>query len=229
VQYRILIVEDEESIREGLRENLEMEGYEVSVACDGEEALSKTDEFKPDLILLDVMMPKGSGFEVCRVLRKKYPNLVIVMLTAKDAENDMLTGFSCGADDYITKPFSLLELLARIKAFTRKIGLQSDTVRAFVGDSIEFQGIKLDFKKYEAEKNGVSLKLNPREFQILKMFCKRRGEVVPREELIQHIDSNTNSRTLDNYIVKLRQKIEDDPEKPRLILSVRGMGYKLDV
>jgi len=229
VQHRILVVEDEESIREGLRENLEMEGYEVSIACDGEEALSKTDDFKPDLVLLDVMMPKGSGFEVCRVLRKKYPNLVIMMLTAKDAENDMLTGFSCGADDYMTKPFSLLELLARIKAFTRKIGLNQNFSRAFVDDIVEFQSIKLDFKKYEAEKNGVSLKLNPREFQILKMFCKRRGEVIPREELIQNIDSNSNSRTLDNYIVKLRQKIEDDPEKPRLILSVRGMGYKLDV
>ena len=229
MQCKILVVEDEESIREGLRECLEMEGYEVSIACDGEEALSKTDEFNPDLILLDVMMPKKNGFEVCRILRKKYPNLVIVMLTAKDAENDMLTGFSYGADDYITKPFSTLELLARVKAFIRKLDLQKDSSRAFMGDKVEFHGIKLDFKKYEAEKNGIALKLNTRELQILRMFCKRRGEVIPREELIQHIDSNTNSRTLDNYIVKLRQKIEEDPEKPRFILSVRGMGYKLDV
>ncbi|MCL1967455.1 MAG: response regulator transcription factor [Fibromonadales bacterium] len=228
MRYKVLVAEDEESIREGLRECLEMEDYEVSTACDGEEALSKTDGFKPDLILLDVMMPKSSGFEVCRILRKKYPNLVIIMLTAKDAENDMLTGFSYGADDYITKPFSTLELLARIKAFLRKLSLQNDSSRAF-GDIVEFHGIKLDFKKYEAEKDGVSLKLNPREFQILKEFCKRRGEVIPREELIQHIDSNSNSRTLDNYMVKLRQKIEEDPEKPRLILSVRGMGYKLDI
>ena len=228
MQYKILVAEDEESIREGLRENLEMEDYKVSVACDGEEALSKADEFKPDLILLDVMMPKSSGFEVCRVLRKKYPNLIIVMLTAKDAENDMLTGFSYGADDYMIKPFSTLELLARIKAFIRKLSLQKDS-SAFTGDVVEFQGIKLDFKKYEAEKNGMPLKLNPREFQILREFCRRRGEVIPREELIQHIDSNSNSRTLDNYIVKLRQKVEADPEKPRLILSVRGMGYKLDV
>ena len=229
MRYKILVVEDEESIRDGLRENLEMDDYEVSIACDGEEALSKTDEFKPDLVLLDAMMPKKDGFEVCRILRKKYPNLVIVMLTAKDAENDMLTGFSCGADDYMTKPFSTLELLARVKAFIRKLDLQNDSAKTFMGDIVEFQGIKLDFKKYESEKDGVSLKLNPREFQILKMFCKRRGEVIPREELIQYIDSNANSRTLDNYIVKLRQKIEEDPEKPRLILSVRGMGYKLDV
>jgi len=229
VQYKILVAEDEESIREGLRECLEMEDYEISIACDGEEALSKADEFKPDIILLDVMMPKSSGFEVCRILRKKYPDLVIVMLTAKDAESDMLTGFSYGADDYITKPFSTLELLARIKAFIRKLDLQKDSSKDFIDDIVEFGCIKLDFKKYEAEKNGVPLKLNPRELQILKMFCKRRGEVIPREELIQHIDSNTNSRTLDNYIVKLRQKIEEDPEKPRLIIAVRGTGYKLDV
>jgi len=205
VRYKILVAEDEESIREGLRENLEMEDYEVSVASDGDEALAKADEFKPDILLLDVMMPKSSGFEVCRVLRKKYPNLVIMMLTAKDSENDMLTGFSYGADDYITKPFSTLELLARIKAFIRKLNLQSDSSRAFTSDIVEFSNIKLDFKKYEAEKNGAPLKLNPREFQILKEFCRRKGEVIPREELIQHIDSNSNSRTLDNYIVKLRQ------------------------
>jgi len=119
-------------------------------------------------------------------------------------------------------------LLARIKAFIRKLNLQSDSSRAFTSDIVEFSNIKLDFKKYEAEKNGAPLKLNPREFQILREFCRRKGEVIPREELIQHIDSNSNSRTLDNYIVKLRQKIEADPEKPRLILSVRGMGYKLD-
>jgi two-component system response regulator VicR len=229
VQYKILVVEDEESIREGLQECLEMEDYEISTACDGEEALLKVEEFKPDLVLLDVMMPKRNGFEVCRILRKKYPNLVIVMLTAKEEESSKVMGLEIGADDYITKPFSTLELLARIKAFIRKLDLQKGSSRAFMGDTVEFHGIKLNFKKYEAEKNGVPLKLNPRELQILRMFCKRRGEVILREELIQHIDSNTNSRTLDNYIVKLRQKIEEDPEKPRLILSVRGMGYKLDV
>jgi len=229
VQYKILVAEDEESIREGLRENLEMEDYEVFLACDGEEALAKADEFKPDLVLLDVMMPKKNGFDVCRFLRKKYPKLVIVILTAKAEESSKVMGLDIGADDYITKPFSTLELLARIKAFIRKLDLQNEASKAFMGDIVEFQGIKLDFKKYEAEKDGVSLKLNPREFQILKMFCRRNGEVIPREELIQHIGSNTNSRTLDNYIVKLRQKIEADPEKPRLILSVRGMGYKLEV
>jgi len=229
VRYKILVVEDEESIREGLRECLEMEYYEVSVACDGEEALLKVDEFKPDLVLLDVMMPKKNGFDVCRVLRKKYPNLVIVMLTAKEEESSKVMGLDIGADDYITKPFSTLELLARIKAFFRKLDLQKDSSRSLIGDTVVFHGIKLDFKKYEAAKNGVPLKLNPREFQILRMFCKRKGEVILREDLIQHINSHTDSRTLDNYIVKLRKKIEEDPEKPRLILSIRGMGYKLDV
>jgi len=229
VQYQILVVEDEEAIREGLQECLEMEGYEVFLACDGEEALQKVEELRPDLVLLDVMLPKKNGYDVCRILRKKNPGLIIVMLTAKEEESSKVMALEIGADDYITKPFSTLELLARIKAFFRKLDLQRNASKTLAGDLVEFHGIKLDFKKYEAEKNGVLLKLNPREFQILKLFCKRAGEVIVREDLIQHIDSETNSRTLDNYIVKLRQKIEDDPEKPRLILSIRGIGYKLDV
>jgi DNA-binding response OmpR family regulator len=229
MQYRILVVEDEESIRLGLQECLEMEDYEVSIASDGEEAFLKADEFKPDLVLLDVMMPKKNGFDVCRILRKRYPNLVIIMLTAKEEESSKVMGLDIGADDYITKPFSTLELLARIKAFLRKLDMQNDSSRVFRGDIVEFHGIKVNFKKYEAEKNGVSLRLNPREIQLLRLFCRRKGEVILREELIQFINSNTNSRTIDNYIVKLRHKIEDDPEKPRLILSIRGMGYKLDL
>jgi len=229
VSYKILVVEDEESIREGLRECLEMEDYEVFLACDGEEALLKAEESRPDLVLLDVMMPKKNGFDVCRILRKRNPSLIIVMLTAKEEESSKVMALEIGADDYITKPFSTLELLARVKAFFRKLDLQKSSSKGFVGDLVEFHGIKLDFKKYEAEKNGEALKLNPREFQIMRMFCKRAGEVIVREDLIKHIDSNTNSRTLDNYIVKLRQKIEDDPERPRLILAVRGIGYKLDV
>ena len=229
MQYKILVVEDEESIREGLRECLEMEDYEISIACDGEEALSKADEFKPDLVLLDVMMPKRNGFDVCRILRKKYPNLVIVMLTAKEEESSKVMGLDIGADDYMTKPFSTLELLARIKAFIRKLDLQKNSSETFMGDTVEFRGIKLNFKKYEAEKNGIPLKLNPRQFGLLRLFCKRRGEVLHREELVQYINSSTESRTIDNYIVKLRKKIEDNPERPTFILSVRGMGYKFDV
>ena len=227
MQYKILIVEDEEFIRSGLQECLEMEDYAIAVAVDGEDALLKADEFMPHLVLLDVMMPKKNGFDVCRILRKKYPNLVIIMLTAKGEESSKVMGLNIGADDYITKPFSTLELLARVNAFFRKLAAQMCAL-AFAEEVAEFSGIKLDFKKYEAEKNGKTLDLNAREFQILNLFCKRRGEVIYREELVQLIDSTSNSRTIDNYIVKLRQKIEDDPENPKLILSIRGMGYKLD-
>jgi len=227
MQYKILVVEDEEFIRNGLQECLEMEDYEVALAGDGEEALLKADAFMPHLVLLDVMMPKKNGFDVCRILRKKYPSLVIIMLTAKGEESSKVMGLNIGADDYVTKPFSTLELLARVNAFFRKLAVQM-SVPAFVSETAEFRGIKLDFKKYEASKNDVPLDLNVREFQILSLFCKKRGEVVLREEFAQLIESNSSSRTIDNYIVKLRQKIEDDPENPKLILSIRGMGYKLD-
>jgi len=227
MQYKILVVEDEEFIRSGLQECLEMEDYEVAVAGDGEEALLKADDFLPHLVLLDVMMPKKNGFDVCRILRKKYPSMVIIMLTAKGEESSKVMGLNIGADDYVTKPFSTLELLARVNAFFRKLAVQTETP-AFVSETAEFCGIKLDFKKYEASKNDVPLDLNVREFQILNLFCKKRGEVILREEFVQLIDSSSNSRTIDNYIVKLRQKIEDDPENPKLILSIRGMGYKLD-
>jgi len=227
MQYKILVVEDEEFIRSGLQECLEMEDYEVVVAGDGEEALLKADDFLPHLVLLDVMMPKKNGFDVCRILRKKYPNLVIIMLTAKGEESSKVMGLNIGADDYVTKPFSTLELLARVNAFFRKLAIKTETP-AFASETAEFCGIKLDFKKYEASKNDLPLDLNVREFQILNLFCKKRGEVILREEFVQLIDSSSNSRTIDNYIVKLRQKIEDDPENPKLILSIRGMGYKLD-
>jgi len=227
MQYKILVVEDEEFIRSGLQECLEMEDYEVAVAGDGEEALLKADEFMPHLVLLDVMMPKKNGFDVCRILRKKYPNLVIIMLTAKGEEASKVMGLNIGADDYVTKPFSTLELLARVNAFFRKLAIQMESP-SFTLETTEFCGIKLDFKRYESSKNDMPLDLNVREFQILNLFCKRRGEVILREEFVQCIDSSSNSRTIDNYIVKLRQKIEDDPENPKLILSIRGMGYKLD-
>ncbi|MDR0515974.1 MAG: response regulator transcription factor [Fibromonadaceae bacterium] len=228
MQYKVLIVEDEEFIRSGLRECLEMEDYAIETAEDGEEALQKVDAFLPNMVLLDVMMPKKNGFDVCRILRKKYPSLVIIMLTAKGEEASKVMGLNIGADDYVTKPFSTLELLARVNAFFRRLAI-TESPLAFDTETAEFSGIKLFFKKYEASKNGTMIDLNAREFQILNLFWKRRGEVISREDLMHLIDSSSNSRTIDNYMVKLRQKIEDDPENPKLILSIRGMGYKLDV
>ena len=230
---KILIVEDEEIIRLGLRDNFELENYQVETAEDGEEAIRKADEMHPDLVILDLMIPKKSGFEVCRYLRKKHPNIFIIMLTAKTEEASKVTGLEMGADDYVTKPFSILELLARVKAFLRRAP-QPGTHPVEVPDVVEFHGIRLDFRKFEATRNGQELELSTREFQLLRYFWQRRGEVVLREEILQEIwgytaDNMPTTRTIDNHIVKLRQKLEDDPAEPKLILSIRGAGYKFDV
>jgi two-component system alkaline phosphatase synthesis response regulator PhoP len=226
---KILIVEDEDVIRLGLQDNFEMEDYQVLTAIDGEDGIAKADTFNPDLVILDLMLPKKSGYEVCRYLRKKHPAIFIIMLTAKTEEASKVAGLEMGADDYVTKPFSILELLARVKAFLRRTDSPSQEE-----DEIEFMGIKLNFKTFNASKFGESLDLNTREFQILKYFWDRKGEVIMREDLLQDIwgytaDNMPTTRTIDNHIVKLRQKLENDPANPNLILSVRGAGYKFNV
>lgn len=238
MQSKILIVEDEEIIRIGLQDNFELENYVVETAADGEEAIAKADSFLPDLVILDLMIPKKSGFEVCRVIRKKHPGTFIIMLTAKTEETSKVAGLEMGADDYVTKPFSILELLARVKAFLRRKetlpgaaenpGAATDTA-----DVADFQGIHLDFKKYEATKNGTPLEMSAREFQILKYFWGKRGEVILREDLLRDIwgyttENMPSTRTIDNHIVNLRKKLEDDQTNPRIILSIRGAGYKFD-
>ncbi len=234
MQYKILIVEDEEIIRLGLQDNFELENYEVETACDGEEAIAKADSFEPHLVLLDLMIPKKSGFEVCRVIRKKHPGCFIIMLTAKTEETSKVAGLEMGADDYVTKPFSILELLARVKAFLRRADTTPQVEAAPVSqDSIDFADIHLDFKKYEATKGGEPLEMSSREFQILKYFWQHRGEVVLREDLLQDIwgytpDNMPSTRTIDNHIVNLRKKLEEDQANPKIILSIRGAGYKFD-
>ena len=234
MQYKILIVEDEEIIRLGLQDNFELENYIVETACDGEEAIVKADSFEPHLVLLDLMIPKKSGFEVCRVIRKKHPGTFIIMLTAKTEETSKVAGLEMGADDYVTKPFSILELLARVKAFLRRAETsEKKEVTVTSQDSIDFADIHLDFKKYEATKGGEPLEMSAREFQILKYFWMHRGEVVLREDLLQDIwgytpDNMPSTRTIDNHIVNLRKKLEDDQANPKIILSIRGAGYKFD-
>ena len=234
MQHKILIVEDEEIIRLGLQDNFELENYIVETAADGEEAIAKADSFQPHLVILDLMIPKKSGFEVCRVIRKKHPECFIIMLTAKTEETSKVAGLEMGADDYVTKPFSILELLARVKAFLRRADTASKaTETAATQDSIDFSGIHLDFKKYEATKNGETLEMSAREFQILKYFWQHRGEVVLREDLLQDIwgytpDNMPSTRTIDNHIVNLRKKLEDDQANPKIILAIRGAGYKFD-
>lgn len=232
---RILIVEDEEIIRLGLKDNFELENYEVETAEDGEDALRKADEFKPDLVILDLMLPKKSGFEVCRVIRKKHPNAFIIMLTAKTEETSKVAGLEMGADDYVTKPFSILELLARVKAFLRRAQTAAPAMPAHHEgvETVAFADIKLDFRKYEATKAGEPLDLSAREFQLLRYFWQRRGDVILREDLLQEIwgytpENMPTTRTIDNHIVKVRQKLEDDPANPKIILSIRGAGYKFD-
>jgi DNA-binding response OmpR family regulator len=226
--HRILIVEDEETIREGLVDLLEIEGYSVEVAGDGLEAMEKIKVFKPQLVILDLMLPKSSGFEVCRYIRKSWPETFVLMLTAKNEEMSKIAGLEMGADDYVTKPFSVSELMARVKGMLRRLGQDKP-----VAESLQFGDIRLDFKRYEGWRGSTPLDLSAKEYQILRYLSQRKGEVVTREDLLQVIwgyshDNMPTTRTVDNQIVKLRQKLEPDAQNPTYILSVRGVGYKFD-
>jgi DNA-binding response OmpR family regulator len=228
--HRILIVEDEDSIREGLMDLLEIEGYETAAVADGEAALEKARQWKPHLVLLDLMLPKSSGFEVCRHLRKHHPDIFVIMLTAKNEEMSKIAGLEMGADDYITKPFSVSELLARVKTRLRRRG---ETQAGSGPDTLEFGDTRVDFRRYEALRAGRQMELSAKEFQILRYLATRAGEVVAREDLLQAIwgytpDNMPTTRTVDNQILKLRQKLEQDAAHPVWIKSVRGAGYKFD-
>ena len=230
--HRILIVEDEEAIRVGLVDLLEIEGYDIDVAVDGEQAMEKVRQRQPDLVILDLMLPKASGYDVCRYIRKTYPQIFIMMLTAKTEEINKIQGLEMGADDYVTKPFSVFELMARIKSMLRRIAHEKSPASA-APDVLEFDDVRIDFRKYEAFKAGAPMELSAKEFQIMKYLSTRKGEVVTREDLLQaiwgySIENMPTTRTVDNQIVKLRQKIEKDTENPVVIKSVRGVGYKFD-
>jgi len=221
---RILIVEDEEQMRLGLRDNLEYEDYQVDMAADGEEGLQKIFDNEYDLILLDVMLPKKSGFDICREARAKNIKTPILMLTAKGEEIDKVLGLELGADDYITKPFSLRELLARIKAILRRYNL-SET-----GSRVDQYGkLSVNFDTYEAYENGEAITMSHREFEVLRFLSNHKNETVERDTLLSEIwgyDNMTTTRTVDNFILKLRQKLEMDPAHPKHILTVHGIGYK---
>lgn len=231
--HRILIVEDEEAIRLGLVDTLEIEGFEIAVAVDGEQGMEQVRRFRPHLVILDLMLPKVSGYDVCRFIRKEFPQTFILMLTAKNEEINKIQGLEMGADDYVTKPFSVFELMARIKSILRRVSLDTAAAPAGGSDLLEFDDVRVDFKKYEALRAGKPMELSAKEFQILKYLSQRRGEVVTREDLLQAIwgysaDNMPTTRTVDNQIVKLRQKVEADVANPMVIRSVRGVGYKFD-
>lgn len=221
---KILIIEDEKDMVAGLKFNLEARDYEVIVAYDGETGYQKAIDEKPDLVLLDIMLPKLNGYEVCKRLKKALPELPIIMLTAKSQEAEIVTGLELGADDYITKPFSVLELLARIKAVLRRGNSESTNPEVY-----RFGELEIDLKNYIANKNGETIKLSPREFEILKYFISRRGEIITRDDLLSNIwgyETFPYTRTIDAHIAKLRQKIEEKPNEPKLIITVHGIGYK---
>lgn len=222
---KILIIEDEHDMVEGLKFNLEARNYIVITSYDGETGCRKALAEKPDLVLLDLMLPKLNGYEVCKVLKKEIPGLPVIMLTAKSQEAEIVTGLELGADDYITKPFSVLELMARINALFRRMA-------SGIGPQEEYRfgDLEVNIKKYTAKKKGRSIKLSPREYEILRFFTERQGEIVTREELLKQIwgyDSYPDTRTVDAHIAKLRHKIEENPVEPKLIVTVHGMGYKL--
>ena len=226
--YKILIVEDEPNIRMGLTDNLQFEGYTVDIAEDGEMGLKMILKGRYDLVILDVMMPKMSGFDICRTVRSKNIQVPIVLLTAKGEEIDKVLGLELGADDYITKPFSLRELLARIKAILRRSN--ADTPGKDQGAEVVLGRLRINFSTYSAKINGQNAKMSHKEFEILKFLLAHKNETVSRNELLEKIwgyEEQPTTRTVDNFILKLRQKIEENPNHPAIILTAHGIGYKL--
>jgi DNA-binding response OmpR family regulator len=223
---RILVIEDEPQMLLGLRDNLELEGYEVQTAADGDEGLAKAASFNPDLVILDVMLPKKNGFDVCRELRGRSSSLPIVMLTARSAETDKVLGLELGADDYVTKPFSITELLARVRAVLRRAGTQKQTPSA---DLVRIGDIEIDFKLHQARRGKNRIEFTAREFDLLRYFVQHTGQVVTREQILNEVwgyEEFPTTRTIDNFVAKLRQKIERAPHAPEHILTIHGSGYK---
>jgi two-component system alkaline phosphatase synthesis response regulator PhoP len=221
---KILIIEDEPEMLMGLQDNFEFEGYEVITASDGVAGLEAALSANADLIILDIMLPEKSGFDVCKELRAKNIATPIIMLTAKGQEIDKVLGLEMGADDYMTKPFSIRELLARVKAVLRRYEHNQKSISKYTLENVE-----IDFDKYIARKDNVDLNFTHKEFEILKYFIQHRGETISREKLLDDVwgyEAYPTSRTVDNHILKLRQKIEKDPAHPRHILTVHGIGYK---
>ena len=225
---KILVVEDEKPISDIIKYNLEKEGYMVFTAYDGEEAISSQEENDPDLVLLDVMLPKLDGFEVCRRIREKSI-VPIIILTAKEEEVDKVLGLELGADDYMTKPFGIRELLARIKANIRRASLTLGPEVDSAAPSIrEFGDLVIDMNRYEVKKRGETLELTLREFELLRYLAGHENNVFSREQLLEKVwgyEYYGDIRTVDVTVRRLREKVEDDPSNPKYITTRRGVGY----
>ena len=220
---RILVVEDDPAMSVALRDGFEFEKHMVDMAADGEEGLRLATRGDHDVMILDVMLPKKSGLDVCKELRKMGVNTPVIMLTARGQEIDKIVGLKLGADDYVTKPFSFMELLARVEAVMRRVK------RTSPGDEVTFGNVKLDFRTYQATRSAEPLDLTPREFRILRYFIDHSNEVVSREALLNHVwgyDSSAFTRTVDTHMARLRQKIEVVPADPRHLITVHRVGYK---
>jgi DNA-binding response OmpR family regulator len=222
---RVLIIEDEPGILLSLKDEFESEGYLVFTAEDGEKGFKMVKQHRPDLVILDIMLPVLDGYEICKKLRMESDTTPVIMLTVKDKEIDRVLGLELGADDYVTKPFSLRELMARARAVLRRTEERAKDLTEY-----KFGQVELDFKKYEAKKKGKKLDLTPLEFLMLKLFIQKKGEVVTRDDFLDKVWGEDNVsvsfRTIDSHIANIRKKIEDDPSNPKHILSIRGVGYK---
>jgi DNA-binding response OmpR family regulator len=222
----ILIVEDEPAMQLGLKDNLEMEGYHVDIESDGEAGLKKIKTASHDLILLDVMLPKMSGFDICKSARAAGVKTPIILLTARGEEIDKVLGLELGADDYITKPFSVRELLARVKAMLRRnqgAGSSADSL-------VQIGQLQINFGAFEARHNDQDVKLSHKEFEILLHLYKNKNKVISRDDLLEKVwgyEEQITTRTVDNFISRIRQKVEANPNAPKIILTVHGTGYKM--
>ena len=223
---KILIIEDEELIRMALEDDFRLENYEVMVASDGIEGLTKAADPDIDLIILDVMLPGMNGFDICKKLRSDGIRTPIIMLTAKGQEIDRVLGLEIGADDYVTKPFSPRELQSRVKAVLRRTEAGPDNK---AGNLFRSAGLEVDFRQYLCRKNGKEISLTTHEFELLKYLIRTRGRVITRDELLDEVWGKgvfVTPHTVDTHIANLRKKIEDDPSRPKLIFSIRGIGFK---
>jgi two-component system alkaline phosphatase synthesis response regulator PhoP len=221
---KILVVEDEPNMVAGLRDNFEFEGYQVITARDGVEGLQRALDESPDLVVLDVMMPRMSGLEVCKQLRAKRGSIPIIMLTARGQEVDKVVGLELGADDYVTKPFSIRELLARVKAVLRR-----SSVVPKDQDRRSFGEVEVDLRKCRVLKSGKAIDISSKEFELLKYFIVHSGETLSRDRLLEDVwgyDNYPTTRTVDTHLVRLRQKLEPNPDQPQYFLTVHGTGYR---
>jgi len=222
---RILVVEDEESLADTVSYNLEREGYSVAVASDGRAALDRFRSENPSLVILDLMLPEMSGLDVCRQIRQ-ISNVPIIMVTAKDSEADKVSGLELGADDYVTKPFSVRELVSRVRAHLRRAGMRSDEPGA---DVLTGGPVSLDVAKHEVLVDGQTVGFPPKEFELLEAFLRRQGRLLTRDFLIEEVWGAGyfgDTKTLDVHVKRLRKKVEEDPHQPKHLVTVRGLGYK---